>query len=72
VNVVAPTFVNTEMSAQMLADKAFYDTLVSRIPLGRIAKPDDVMRAVLFFASPASDFITGQTLYVDGGITATQ
>lgn len=56
----------------MLADKAFYDTLVSRIPLGRIAKPDDVMRAVLFFASPASDFITGQTLYVDGGITATQ
>jgi gluconate 5-dehydrogenase len=72
VNVVAPTFVNTEMSAHMLADKTFYDSLVSRIPLGRIAEPDDVMRAVLFFASPASDFITGQTLYVDGGITATQ
>ena len=72
VNIVAPTFVNTEMSAHMLADKAFYDTLVSRIPLGRIAEPEDVMRAVLFFASPASDFITGQTLYVDGGITATQ
>jgi NAD(P)-dependent dehydrogenase (short-subunit alcohol dehydrogenase family) len=72
VNVVAPTFVNTEMSAHMLADKSFYDSLVSRIPLGRIAEPEDVMRAVLFFASPASDFITGQILFVDGGITATQ
>ena len=56
----------------MLADPAFHDSLVSRIPLGRIAEPEDVMRAVLFFVSPASDFITGQTLYVDGGITATQ
>ncbi len=60
------------MSAGMLADKAFHESLVSRIPLGRIAEPEDVMRAVLFLVSPASDFITGQTLYVDGGITATQ
>jgi gluconate 5-dehydrogenase len=72
VNIVAPTFVNTEMSASMLADENFYRALVSRIPLGRIAETDDVMRAVLFLVSPASDFITGQTLYVDGGITATQ
>jgi NAD(P)-dependent dehydrogenase (short-subunit alcohol dehydrogenase family) len=72
VNIVAPTFVNTEMSAPMLADKEFYQSLVSRIPLGRIAEPEDVMRSVLFFVSPAADFITGQTLYVDGGITATQ
>jgi NAD(P)-dependent dehydrogenase (short-subunit alcohol dehydrogenase family) len=72
VNVVAPTFVNTEMSARMLADESFYQSLVSRISLGRIAEPEDVMQAVLFFVSPASDFITGQTLYVDGGITATQ
>jgi gluconate 5-dehydrogenase len=72
VNVVAPTFVNTEMSAHMLADPNFYESLVSRVPLGRIAEPEDVMQAVLFFVSPASDFITGQTLYVDGGITATQ
>lgn len=72
VNVVAPTFVNTEMSAHMLTDKSFYDSLVSRIPLGRIAEPEDVMRAVLFLVSPGSDFLTGQILYVDGGITATQ
>jgi NAD(P)-dependent dehydrogenase (short-subunit alcohol dehydrogenase family) len=72
VNVVAPTFVNTEMSAHMLADESFYNSLVSRIPLGRIADPRDVMHAVLFLVSPASDYITGQILYIDGGITATQ
>jgi len=45
---------------------------VARIPLGRIAEPDDVRNAVLFMVSPASDFITGQAIYLDGGITATQ
>lgn len=72
VNVVAPTFVRTGLVAHMLADPTFYNGLVARIPLGRIAEPDDVRNAVLFFASSASDFITGQTLYLDGGITATQ
>lgn len=72
VNVVAPTFVRTEMVAHMLADKKFYDTLIARIPLGRIAEPEDVWNAILFFVSPASSFVTGQTLYLDGGITATQ
>jgi gluconate 5-dehydrogenase len=72
VNLVAPTFVRTEMVAPMLADPQFYNTLISRIPLGRIAEPDDVWHAVLFFVSSASAFITGQTLYLDGGITATQ
>jgi NAD(P)-dependent dehydrogenase (short-subunit alcohol dehydrogenase family) len=72
VNVVAPTFVRTEQVAHMLSDQQFYDTLVARIPLGRIAEPEDVWNAVLFFVSPASNFITGQTLYLDGGITATQ
>lgn len=72
VNVVAPTFIRTEQVAKMLSDRAFHDSIVSRIPLGRIGTPRDVMGAVLFLVSPASDFITGQTLYVDGGITATQ
>jgi NAD(P)-dependent dehydrogenase (short-subunit alcohol dehydrogenase family) len=72
VNVVAPTFVRTEQVAHMLADESFYNALTARIPLGRIAEPEEVMHAVLFFASSASDFITGQTLYLDGGITATQ
>jgi len=72
VNVVAPTFIRTEQVAQMLADDAFYSSLISRIPLGRIGEPEDVMGAVLFLVSPASNFITGHALYMDGGITATQ
>lgn len=72
VNVIAPTFVRTEQVAAMLSDPEFYSTLTARIPLGRVAEPEEVMQAVLFFVSPASDFITGQTLYLDGGITATQ
>jgi len=72
VNLVAPTFVRTEQVAHMLSDEQFYKSLVARIPLGRIAEPEDVWNAVLFLVSPASSFITGQTLYVDGGITATQ
>ena len=72
VNVVAPTFVRTQQVAHMLADRQFYEALVARIPLGRIAEPEDVWNAVLFFVSPASAFVTGQTLYLDGGITATQ
>lgn len=72
VNVVAPTFIRTPQVAAMLADEKFYSGLVARIPLGRIGEPEDVMSAVLFLVSPASDFITGQALYLDGGITATQ
>ena len=72
VNVVAPTFVRTQQVAHMLADPNFYSSLVARIPLGRIAEPEDVSNSVLFFVSGMSDFITGQTLYLDGGITATQ
>lgn len=72
VNVVAPTFVRTEQVAKMLADPQFYSTLTARIPLGRIAEPEEIMHAVLFLVSSASNFITGQVLYVDGGITATQ
>ena len=72
VNVVSPTFIRTEQVANMLADPAFLANLVARIPLARIGEPAEVMSAVLFFASQASDFITGQTLYLDGGITSTQ
>jgi gluconate 5-dehydrogenase len=72
VNVVAPTFVRTHQVAHMLADEQFSKALLSRIPLGRIAEPDDVWNAILFFVSSASAFVTGQTLYLDGGITATQ
>lgn len=72
VNAISPTFVRTPQGARFLADPAFYRSVVDRIPLGRLGETDDVVGAVLFFASPASNFVTGQTLYLDGGVTATQ
>ncbi|HBY95079.1 MAG: glucose 1-dehydrogenase [Ardenticatenaceae bacterium] len=70
VNAVAPTFVRTPLTAPMFEDQAFYTDVLSRIPLARLAVPSDVVGAVVFLASPASDFITGHTLTVDGGWTA--
>ena len=72
VNGIAPTFVYTEMIRHVMEKPAFRRALYRRIPLGRIADPKDVVGAALFFAAPASDFVTGQILYVDGGITASQ
>jgi NAD(P)-dependent dehydrogenase (short-subunit alcohol dehydrogenase family) len=72
VNGVAPTFVHTEMSRHATEDPEFKAGLVARIPLGRIGEPADVVGPVQFFCSPASDFVTGQVLYVDGGLTACQ
>ncbi len=72
VNAVSPTFVRTPQVESMLADQAFYDRLVARIPLRRIAETDDLVGAILFFCSDASSFVTGQVLTLDGGLTATQ
>jgi NAD(P)-dependent dehydrogenase (short-subunit alcohol dehydrogenase family) len=72
VNGVAPTFVFTEMIGHVVNDPEFKANVIGRIPLGRIADPIDVVGPVQFFCTPASDFITGQVLYVDGGLTACQ
>ena len=72
VNGIAPTVVATEMARHWLDNEATRKQIVERIPLGRVAEPKDVVGAALFFASPASDFVTGQILYLDGGITASQ
>ena len=72
VNGVAPTVVRTPMGAHWLKNPKTRAWLEERIPLGRVAEPRDVVGAVLFFCSPASNYVTGQILYVDGGITASQ
>ena len=69
VNAVAPTVVETELTKDLLADPAYAKTMKSRIPLGKWALPEDIVGATVFFASPASSFITGQVLYIDGGVT---
>jgi len=70
VNAVAPTFVRTPMTAPMLADPAFRDEVLTRIPLGRVGDVRDVTGAVRFLASPAAGLVTGHVLAVDGGWTA--
>lgn len=54
------------------ADEKRWQALLARIPLGRVAAARDVAGATFFFCSSASDFVTGQVLYVDGGITASK
>ena len=70
VNAIAPTFVRTPLVAALLEDEAVREDVVRRIPLGRVAEPEDIAGSVIFLASPASDFVTGHTLLVDGGWTA--
>jgi len=64
INVVAPGFTDTEAS-RSIADVSKYD--ISRTPMGRLQQPKDLIGAVIFLASDESDFVTGQTLLVDGG-----
>jgi len=72
VNGIAPTVVRARMGAHWLKNPKTRAWLKERIPLGRVAEPADCVGAALFFCSPASDFVTGQILYLDGGITASQ
>ena len=64
-NVITPALTETEMTASM--DKTKHASLVAQIPLGRAGLPQDIANAVVFLSSEASDFITGETLVVDGG-----
>jgi NAD(P)-dependent dehydrogenase (short-subunit alcohol dehydrogenase family) len=70
VNTVAPTFVETEMSAKSLVNPDFRSWVLGKIKLGRLAQVEDIMGPVLLLASDAGAMITGSTLMVDGGWTA--
>lgn len=66
VNAVAPGFIQTEMTAKLPAE--IQEKMLSAIPLGRFGKPQDVAELCLFLASNESDYITGQTIIIDGGM----
>ena len=67
VNAIGPGVIETDMTKDLLKDKAIKETLLANIPLNRIGKPEDIANAALFLASDNSDYITGITLFVDGG-----
>jgi 3-oxoacyl-[acyl-carrier protein] reductase len=67
VNAVAPGFIATDMTAAI--DDAAASKLAQEIPLGRIGRAEEIAAAVLFLAGPGGDYITGQTLVVDGGLS---
>ncbi|MFD8613111.1 SDR family NAD(P)-dependent oxidoreductase [Streptomyces sp. NPDC059631] len=72
VNAVRPAVTDTDMSAAVFADPGLERALTAQYALGRMGRPQDIAEAVLFFASPASSFVTGQILSVDGGWLAVQ
>ena len=67
VNAVGPGFIKTSMTRHVWEDEKSSKWIVNRTPVGRWGQPDDLIGAVVFLASPGSNFVTGQALYVDGG-----
>jgi NAD(P)-dependent dehydrogenase (short-subunit alcohol dehydrogenase family) len=67
VNAIGPGSINTAMLAQVMSDDAVRRRILSRTPLGRLGETHEIAEIALFLASPAASYITGQTIYADGG-----
>jgi gluconate 5-dehydrogenase len=70
VNALGPGYIETELTAALVADEAFSAWVRGRTPAGRWGRVEDLVGALLFLCAPASDFVNGQVLYVDGGMLA--
>jgi NAD(P)-dependent dehydrogenase (short-subunit alcohol dehydrogenase family) len=70
VNAICPGFFATELNEPIIKNRTIYKQLCEKIPLGRFADPAEIQTAALFLASPASSYVTGSILYIDGGVTA--
>ena len=68
INAIGPGYFDTPLNKALVDDPAFDDWLRKRTPAGRWGRLEDLHGAAVFLASAASDFVNGQTLYVDGGI----
>jgi NAD(P)-dependent dehydrogenase (short-subunit alcohol dehydrogenase family) len=69
VNCLAPGYMNTDIPREAMADERARALLLSRVPARRIGEPEEAGALAVYLASPASDFMTGQTVYLDGGQT---
>ena len=70
VNAIGPGYFQTELTAPLVANPEFDAWLCKRTPAGRWGRPEELVGALRFLASPASDFVNGQIVYVDGGLSA--
>ncbi|MDP3949369.1 glucose 1-dehydrogenase [Microbacterium sp.] len=70
VNGVAPGYIRTELTQALIDDPAFNGWVLGRTPIGRWGEPEDIGGTVVWLASDASRFVTGQVVFVDGGMTA--
>jgi gluconate 5-dehydrogenase len=71
VNAIAPGYIDTDLNKSLIADPKFDEWVRGRCPLGRWGVPEDIAWPIVFLASPAAKFITGQVIFVDGGWLAT-
>jgi gluconate 5-dehydrogenase len=70
VNAIGPGYFETELTAPLVADPDFHKRIVARTPAGRWGRVDDLVGCAVFLCSRASDFVNGQLIYVDGGLSA--
>ena len=66
INCISPGFISTAMTDKI--DEKFKESIISKIPSGRLGKPEDIANAVIFLVSPKSDYINGETIHVNGGL----
>ena len=67
VNAIGPGVIESDMTSGMLSDEKVKAGMLARMPVGRVGKPEDIGAAAVYLASDEASFVTGATLYVDGG-----
>jgi NAD(P)-dependent dehydrogenase (short-subunit alcohol dehydrogenase family) len=70
INAIGPTYTETNLTRGYADDPVTRERLIAAIPMGRLGTPEDLAGAAVFLCSDAARFVTGQTIYVDGGRTA--
>jgi len=69
VNAIAPWYFKTPLTEKLLADEAYYNEIINRTPLRRVGDVKELVGPAVFFASEASSYVTGHTMFVDGGMS---